>query len=672
MRLLEPLQLGGRRARNRVIFGSHETNLGHKRSFSPQALAYYQRRAAGGAGIIVLEAASVHPSDWPYERAPLAEACKDDWASIGEALHAQGSLVFAALNHAGGQGASAFNQAPLLAPSRVPEVNTREVPKSMEPSDIEAVVAGFASATRLALESGLDGVEINAGQHSLIRQFLSGLTNQRGDSWGEDKLSFARSVLEAVRNEVDTHGASDNRPIVGLRLSCDELAPWAGIVPEAGAEIAASLAPYVDYITVVRGSIYSVGATRPDSHISPGFNLELTQQVRDAVPPNVAIVAQGSIIEVPMADDFITSGAADLVEMTRAQIADPDLVNKATAGALARIRPCILCNQTCSVRDNRNPIVSCVGEPSSGHELEDRPIEARPIEARFANPSSVLVVGGGIAGLEAARVARLRGHQVRLVERRSWFGGAIRLAAQTPGRERLANLADWLEAECRELGVTLEANQEITPADVTAAPAVILATGARHGLLPFDIEPGGIVVHARTLLETQQQDGMDSMLELLGQGPVLIWDPIGGPIAVSIAEMLAPARAVELITQDQVVGNLLARSGDMGTANTRLHGAGVTMHKRSLLRSVGPGCAEIEAIYTGERHRIEASAVIACGHELADDSLWHATGGMHKQLGDAVAPRTLYEAVLEGRRAALAIENSGPIETGPIESAERA
>lgn len=672
MRLLEPLQLGGRRARNRVIFGSHETNLGHKRSFSPQALAYYQRRAAGGTGIIVLEAASVHPSDWPYERAPLAEACKDDWASIGEALHTQGSLVFAALNHAGGQGASAFNQAPLLAPSRVPEVNTREVPKSMEPSDIEAVVAGFASATRLALDAGLDGVEINAGQHSLIRQFLSGLTNQRGDSWGEDKLSFARAVLEAVRNEVDTYGASENRPVVGLRLSCDELAPWAGIVPEAGAEIAASLAPYVDYITVVRGSIYSVGATRPDSHVSPGFNLELTQQVRTAVPPNVAIVAQGSIIEVPMADDFITSGAADLVEMTRAQIADPYLVNKATAGALARIRPCILCNQTCSVRDNRNPIVSCVGEPSSGHELEDRPVQEWPIETRSGNSSSVLVVGGGIGGLEAARVARLSGHQVRLVERRPWFGGAIRLGAQTPGRERLAHFADWLEAECRELGVTLEANQEITPADIEAVSGVILATGARHGLLPFDIEPGAIVVHARTLLEAQQKDGTDSMLELLGKGPILVWDPIGGPIAVSIAEMLAPARAIELITQDQVVGNLLARSGDMGTANTRLHGAGVTMHKRSLLRSVGVGFAEIEAIYTGERHRIEASAVIACGHELADDSLWHATGEMHKQLGDAVAPRTLYEAVLEGRCAALAIENAVPIETGPIENAERA
>ncbi|MBI3257094.1 MAG: mycofactocin system FadH/OYE family oxidoreductase 1 [Actinobacteria bacterium] len=660
MSLLEPLQLGGRVARNRVVFGSHETNLGHRRALSPQALAYYRRRAAGGAGIIVLEAASVHVSDWPYERAPLAESCRDDWAVIGEAIHAEGALVLAGLNHAGGQGASAFSQAPLLAPSRVPEVNTREVPKAMEDGDIEAVVSGFASATRLALDAGLDGVEVNAGQHSLIRQFLSGLTNQRRDPWGEDRLAFARRVLETVRGEVDSFGSSDQRPIVGLRLSCDELAPWAGIVPDAGAEIAAALAPLVDCITVVRGAIYSVGATRPDGHVAPGFNLELTRQVRAAVPATVAVIAQGSIIDVAMAEEIIASGAADLVEMTRAQIADPDLVAKTAAGDAGRIRPCILCNQACSVRDNRNPIVSCVGEPSAGHELDDQ-----PVTGRATSPTSVLVVGGGVAGMEAARVAALRGHQVRLVERRSWLGGAIRLGASAPGRERLATLADWLEAECRALGVRIELDHDVDAtrletAEHGAGPVVILATGARDGLLPFGIETGATVLQARTLLDAHLQGGIDAALALVGNGSILVWDPIGGPIAVSIAELLAGARPVELVTHDQVVGNLLARSGDMGTANVRLHGAGVTLHKRSLLREVGPGWADVEAVYTGERRRLEVSAVVACGHELGEDALWRTTGERHLQAGDAVAPRTLYEAVLEGRRAALAIERSGP------------
>ncbi len=132
----------------------------------------------------MIEGASVHESDWPYERAPLAARCRDGWASIAAACHPHGTLVIAALDHAGGQGSSAYNQRPLWAPSRVPEVNTREVPKWMEADDIDAVVDGFASAAKLAAEAGCDGVEINAGQHSLVRQFLSGLTNQRDDEWG--------------------------------------------------------------------------------------------------------------------------------------------------------------------------------------------------------------------------------------------------------------------------------------------------------------------------------------------------------------------------------------------------------------------------------------------------------------------------------------------------------
>src|SRR5262249_40127029 len=161
-----------------------------------------------------------------------------------------------------------YSQLPLWAPSPVPEVNTREVPKAMEPEDIRAVIDGFPHAASAAIRAGVDGVEINAGQYSLVRQFLSGLTNQRNDEWGQDKSAFAREVLLATR------GAAGADAIVGLRLSCDELAPWAGIVPEAATEIAAELvdAGAVDYVTVVRGSIFTVPATRPDGHTPPGFN----------------------------------------------------------------------------------------------------------------------------------------------------------------------------------------------------------------------------------------------------------------------------------------------------------------------------------------------------------------------------------------------------------------
>src|SRR6516225_8435823 len=219
MSLAEPLSLGRRaRAPSRVMFGPHETNLGRRRAFTDRHVAYYRRRAAGGAGIVVTETASVHASDWPYERAPLATESAAGWASIARACHADGALALASIGHAGGQGSSAYSQQPLLAPSRVPEVNTREVPKAMEAADIEAVVADFGDAARQAVSAGLDGVEVNAGQHSLVRQFLSGLTNQRQDGYGEDRLRFAREVLESARDAAS--GA-----VIGLRLSCDELAP---------------------------------------------------------------------------------------------------------------------------------------------------------------------------------------------------------------------------------------------------------------------------------------------------------------------------------------------------------------------------------------------------------------------------------------------------------------
>ena len=200
MGLLDPLPLGSCAAPNRVMFGPHVTNLGdEERRFTHRHVAYYERRARGGCGVIVTEGASVHAGDWPYERAPLATCAGGGWRAVADACHAHGAVVIASLDHAGGQGSSAYSQRELWAPSRVPEVNSREVPKSMEATDIRTVVDGFAAAAAAAVAAGCDGVEVNAGQHSLVRQFLSGLTNQRDDEWGHDRLRFAREVLVAVR-----------------------------------------------------------------------------------------------------------------------------------------------------------------------------------------------------------------------------------------------------------------------------------------------------------------------------------------------------------------------------------------------------------------------------------------------------------------------------------------
>ena len=651
MQLLEPVTLGQRSLRNRLMFGPHETNLGRERAISERHVAYYARRAVGGCGVVVTEYASVHPIDWPYERAPLAADCGPGWAATVAACAEHGALVLAGLGHAGLQGSSAYSQRELWAPSPMPEVAGREVPKEMELEDIAETVAAFATAARLAVDSGCGGVEINAGQHSLVRQFLSGLTNLRSDEYGSDKLRFAREVLTAVRAAIP--GA-----VIGLRLSCDELAPWAGLTPESATAVAAELAEagLLDYVAVVRGSIFSVAGTRPDGHVPPTFNLDLARQVKAGL--TIPVVLQGSVVDLDAAEDALTSGAADLIEMTRAQLADPDLGLKAASGEAPR--PCILCNQTCMVRDPRNMLVSCVGEPVTGYETT----ELAPPAATVTR--DVLVVGAGPAGLETARVAAQAGHRVRVIERAGHTGGAVRTAATASGRERLALLTDWLDAECRRLGATVETGAPADPGLLDDAVAdgayVVLCTGSRSGARSYTNESESVSsgVVSRPDVHLWGADEVLTRLDELPGGPVAVWDPIGGPIGVSVAETLvARGREVTLITPDLLVGNELARSGDLAPASTRLQAAGVTLVKRAVLRGVRDGAAEVTDRFTGEPREIKADVVIDAGYRLPDETLWQQRPALARA-GDAVAPRSIYESILEGRRAAAAIATDRP------------
>jgi 2,4-dienoyl-CoA reductase (NADPH2) len=631
MSLVQSLSIGSRTAPNRVMFGPHVTNLGtDERSFSGDHVAYYERRAIGGCGVIVVEGASVHDSDWPYERAPLASRCTSGWADIAKACHHHGSLVIASLDHAGGQGSSAYSQQPLWAPSRVPEVNSREVPKWMEHDDIVAVIEGFGEATRLAIGAGCDGVEINAGQHSLVRQFLSGLTNQRGDEYA-DRMLFARQVVHAVRS-----AAIAVRPdaIVGLRLSCDELAPWAGITPEMAPEIARELCELgIDYIVVVRGSIFSAEKTRPDFHEPTGFNVDTCRALSAVLPDSTALFLQGSIVDVSQAEWAINDGVCDAVEMTRAQIADPDLVQKIKNGQHDQIRPCIRCNQTCQVRDARNPIVTCIAEPSSGHESQD-PDWYQPA----SSSRHITVIGAGVAGLETARVASVRGHSVTIVEKSSRIGGVAAIAG--PGQP----LVSWLQSEIERLGVQVELNREIDSTSLPNSQVIIQATGAQRGVSEYEITSGTEVLDIAEI-----RLGNSALPET---GVVVILDPIGGPIGVALAEELGE-RAI-LVTPDNIAGNELSRTGDLAPANVRLAQRGARIQRRSVVRTVTKRdslfVVRVQDRFSGEIAEIECAAVVDAGFRLPTTPI---DGSV--QVGDCVAPRTILEAILEARRAALAL-----------------
>lgn len=755
-----------------MLFGPHETNLGNAaREITDGHVAYYAARAAGGAGIVVTEPASVHASDHPYAYAPAAfppaapvaslgsagtsarvemqpsgnrgspeptELHLGDrdgarvpaaagWAAVVAACRPHGTLVLAGLAHAGGQGSSAHSGHPLWAPSSVPDVVSREVPVAMGAAEIDAVVRGFADAARAAVDSGVDGVEISAGQHSLLRQFCSGLTNHRDDAYGRDRALLLREVLDAVRAAIGPD------PLLAVRLCVDELAPWAGVTGDDGLAIARAVADRVDLLVPVVGSALSVAATRPDLHTPEAFLRGRCGGLRRAIAGATTVVLAGSVATPALAEEALSSGDADIVEMTRAQIADPRLVELARAGTPERIRPCLLTNSLAAARDPRNPVVGDELEPRSGHERTDPDPEPDTVPPRSAERGSeggtglpersaelgpegvagrrvrsaergsdtgggpvdgsaergpdapeeqrgdtvaggeprsaergvaprraVLVVGGGPAGLEAARTLALRGHPVTLHERADRLGGLLPAAAVLPGRDRLALAAPWWAAELDRLGVDVRLGSEVDAASLVAARergvAVVLATGSRSSPPVVDADVP-VLAAAELCAGVARSVGVVAVLDsarVPRNAPVLVVDPLGDWTGPGVAELLAGAGyRVVLSTPDAVAGHQLGRCGDMAAANARLERAGVRRALFTRPGAVRGGVAELVDVHTAAVTTVPCAAVFDCGPRLPQDAL-PVLPGCHLA-GDRVAPRTLAEAVREGRRAAFAL-----------------
>jgi len=659
--LLQPLQIGALEIRNRVIFGAHVTNFGLGNVFTSRHRAYYRERAAGGAGLIVTEAITVHPLDWPYEHIPFGHRDEivpslRELAEDVRRASAGATRVVAQLNHTGGQTHGRLLRQSPWAPSAIPDVSSRKMPRVMEARHIDQVIEGFAHAAARVAQAGLDGVELNAAQYSLLRQFLSPLTNVRTDDYGgplENRMRLLQRVVAAVR-QVLTPGQ-----VLGVKLCGDELAPWGGLTPDHAAEIAARLvaAGGVDSLSVQIGGPYSAhitdaGMPMPQAH-GAGASAKIREAVRGAIP----VFLEGRIDLVQVAEAVLKAGQADGVVMTRALISDPHLPHKILAGENANIRPHVGMNRYFAVKGDWNRPLGDLANPRAGREESLPPLEPVPESAR----KRVLVIGAGPAGMEAAGVLGRLGHRVTLAESGAHLGGlALKLARTARSRSEFGPFVEYHAKNLARTGVELRLRTEVTGEEpwLEEFDRIWLATGAAASTLRIPAPEGMPVWTPRDLLEESAPERLPSPFA----GRVLVVDSeLGYRMAYAVERMIELGFSVDVITEDFLVGRDLVESADLLWFN-HVAAAGVGLHSRLRLdRLESQRALAIDRFSRRERTFSGLALLIHSAPETPGARLQERLsqrGIEAVTLGDARAPRLMGEAVLHAHRTVR--ESHGP------------
>ena len=439
-RLFTPLALGPVTIRNRIVSTSHQTTLVHDHLPTDDLIAYHRARAAGGAGLIVIEATAVHSTGLltPHTLGGYLPQIVPVYRRLADAVHEHDTRLVCQLFHGGREMITSGPRPPAVAASSIPSSRFLTEPRALSLAEIDEMVAGYRQAAVHAREGGLDGVEVCAGFGYLPTQFLSAHANTRTDGYGgsfSNRLRFLREVLQAMREGIGDGGA------VGCRLT-DESGSFDGtdtgdVIEAAGVVADDGLADYISVAlggsSTYRGSTWIV----PPSPAARNAVADFARLFKPRV--GVPVIATGRILDPADADRLIGAGVCDAVGMTRAMIADPNLARKTLAGEPVTV--CIGCNQGCIGHYHAGIPIACTVNPWTGYEAT----LPRPRPAAAAE--TVVVVGAGPAGCAAAAAAAACGHRVTVLERGREPGGQMRLALGAPGHEEIAaGLIDVLTA----------------------------------------------------------------------------------------------------------------------------------------------------------------------------------------------------------------------------------
>jgi 2,4-dienoyl-CoA reductase-like NADH-dependent reductase (Old Yellow Enzyme family)/thioredoxin reductase len=655
-RLFSTINLRGHTLCNRIVFGAHTTNMAEQGLPGERHLAYYRERAMGGAAMLVIEPMPVHPAA-VLTRGNFRNSTDEvipHFRKITEVVHAEGALILQQLYHVGQHGDADNSYHANWSPSGRPSYHDSDGSHSMLETEIEETIEGFVQAARRCRDAGFDGVEVWAAYHGMVDQFWTPWSNLRTDRWGGslgNRTRFSREIITRIRK------LCGEDFIVGIAVN-DEPDFEVALQRESIAEIIAAHDKdhLLDYVTCGTGSYFDFYKLIPTFIYPERLGADLAEVLKGAVS-HALVIAESHIRTPENAEAVLSAEQADLVSIVRGQIADPHLANKAREGRSEDIRTCLSCNQMCWGRRGRDYWISCLVNPSAGREFEwggDRFVKT-------TKPKLVLVVGGGPAGLEAARVSAERGHKVTLVEAGERLGGQFRLAGMQPRRGQIIDLLDWYARQLSQLGVEVRLNTFHDADEIKefAADVTVLATGS----FPTDTGFQKAIPHVEKLpgIELGSVYSAEDVMARrarLGKRVILL-DEGGNWKGCGTAWKLAEdGHEVILVTPDPLVGKELQRIAADYPLRQRLAKLGVRFILESAITRWSREGADVFCFLDGNTQFIEADSLVFATPNIAEDSLTlelQDSGLEVLNIGDSAGPRQAPFVIYEGRRTGLNI-----------------